>query len=157
KPTECTYKELIEKLRSNYTRFTFPSTEHFANELHDKSAKCKFSSNFYEEALITAFVDGLQNDHVGKHLMQRSLQNFEEIINTAKTIESILIEGSTIKSTSSEDLNLNKIIQHRKQYTNHHQKSIFFSCGSTDHPRSKCRFRNATCHKCNKEGHITKA
>ncbi|CAF1215956.1 unnamed protein product [Rotaria magnacalcarata] len=27
KPTECSYKELIEKLRSNYIRVTFPSTE----------------------------------------------------------------------------------------------------------------------------------
>ncbi|CAF3365123.1 unnamed protein product, partial [Rotaria sp. Silwood2] len=128
----------------------------FANDLRDKSTTCKFPSNFYEEALITAFVGGLHNDHVRKHLMQRNLQTFEETINTAKTIESILIEGSKIKNIPSDELNLNKITQHRKQHTNRYQKSICFSCGSTDHPRSKCRFRNATCHKCNKEGHITK-
>ncbi|CAF4723556.1 unnamed protein product, partial [Rotaria sp. Silwood2] len=104
----------------------------FANDLRDKSTTCKFPSNFYEEALITAFVGGLHNDHVRKHLMQRNLQTFEETINTAKTIESILIEGSKIKNIPSDELNLNKITQHRKQHTNRYQKPICFSCGSTD-------------------------
>ncbi|CAF4430287.1 unnamed protein product, partial [Rotaria magnacalcarata] len=172
KPTECSYTELVEKLRSNYARVTFPSTERikffakrqessqtlteFANELRDKSTTCKFPSIFYEEALITAFVGGLRNDHVRKHLMQRNLETFVETINTAKTIESVLIEGSNIKNTSSEDLNLNKINQHRKPPTNRPQRSNCLSCGSTDHFRSECRFRNATCHKCKKEGHIAK-
>jgi len=28
-------------------------------------------------------------------------------------------------------------------------------CGSTDHAANACRFREATCHKCNWKGHIT--
>ncbi|CAF5082520.1 unnamed protein product [Rotaria sp. Silwood1] len=49
-----------------------------------------------------------------------------------------------------------KIQQNDKQSTNVHHKSSCSSCGPTDHPRSKCRFRHVTCHKCNKEGHIAK-
>lgn len=172
KPTQCSYKELVEKLRSNYARVTFPSTERikffskrqesaqtltdFANSLRDKATKCKFPSDFYADALITAFVGGLHNDHVRKHLMQKNLETFEQTLTAAKTIESVLIEGSKVQNTSSEDLNLNKINKNRKQPMNLHPKSSCFSCGSTDHLRSKCRFRNVTCHKCKKEGHIAK-
>ena len=125
KPTECSYKELVDKLRSNYARLTFSSTERikffakrqessqtltdFANDLRDKTTACQFPSDFYEEALITAFVNGLQNDHVRKHLMQRNLETFEQTINAAKTIESVLIEGSTVRGGSNDDINLNKI------------------------------------------------
>ena len=31
-----------------------------------------------------------------------------------------------------------------------------FSCGNSDHTRSKCRFRNAVCHNCNGSGHIAR-
>jgi len=172
KPTECTYTDLITKLRTNYARITFPSTERikffakrqeagqsltdFANDLRDKSTTCKFPSNFCEKALITAFVGGLQNKHVRKYLMQRNLETFEETINTAKTIESALIEGSKVTTGSSEELNRNKINKHRKQSTNVQRKSTCLSCGSTDHDRAKCRFRNTTCYKCNKVGHVAK-
>ncbi|CAF2039059.1 unnamed protein product [Rotaria magnacalcarata] len=88
--------------------------------------------------------------------MQRNLETFELTINMAKTIESILIEGSKINKFSSEELNLNKINQSRKQSTDHQQQSICLSCGSNNHHRSQCRFRNVTCHKCKKEGHIAK-
>ena len=130
KPTECTYKELIVKLRSNYARITFPSTERikffahrqestqtltdYANSLRDKSTACDFPSNFYEEALITAFVGGLRNDHVRKHFMQRNLETFEQTINQAKTVDTILVEGSIMKNSSMEEANLNKIDKHRK-------------------------------------------
>lgn len=44
----------------------------FANCLRDKMETCKFPSDFYEEVLITAFVGGLKNEHVRKHLMQKN-------------------------------------------------------------------------------------
>jgi hypothetical protein len=172
KPNELSYKEVIDKLRANYVRVTFTSTERikffasrqesprtltdFANELRYKATTCKFPGNFYEEALITAFVGGLQNDHVRKHLMQKNLETFEDTLNMAKTIENVLIQGSYTKSISSEDLNLNKINKHVKPSTNFPSKQMCLSCGSTDHIRPKCRFRTAVCHKCKKQGHISK-
>ena len=85
KPTEHTYEEIIQKLRTNYARVTFPSTERikffasrqeasvtlmdFANSLRNEATVCVFPSDFYEQALITAFVGGLHNDQVRKHLM----------------------------------------------------------------------------------------
>ncbi|CAF5037834.1 unnamed protein product, partial [Rotaria magnacalcarata] len=92
---------IIQKLRTNYARVTFSSTERinffatrqessqtltdFANRLHDKTVTCKFPNDFYEEALVTAFVGGLQNEFVRKHLMQQNLEAFEQTLNAART------------------------------------------------------------------------
>ena len=172
KPNESTYSELLTKLRSNYKRVTFPSTERvkffatrqessqsltdFANSLRDKATTCSFPNDFYEDALIATFVGGLRNEHVRKHLMQQDLKTFEQTINSARTIESVFIEGSNIKDRSSSDLSLQKIQQRPKSSTTSNHKSICQSCGATDHPREKCRFRNAICNTCTKKGHIAK-
>ena len=72
RPTDCSYTEIIQRLRTNYEHVTFASTERikffgmkqsssqsltdFANQLRDKSSFCKFPADFFEDALITAFV-----------------------------------------------------------------------------------------------------
>ena len=125
KPTDYSYKELVIKLSTNYTRVTFASTERikffqtkqersqslqeFANLLRGKTTTCNFPAAFYEEALITAFVGGLTNEYVRKHLMQQNLESFEKTVNIARTIESVLIQGANVKSDVSEDLSLLKI------------------------------------------------
>ncbi|CAF2018933.1 unnamed protein product [Rotaria magnacalcarata] len=172
KPTEYTYEEIIRKLRTNYARVTFSSTERikffathqessqiltdFANSLRDKAVTCKFPNSFYEDALITAFVGGLKTENVRKHLMQQNLETFEQTINTARIFESVLIQGANDKNYLSEEFPVMKIQESHKQSSESHYKSACSSCGSTDHPRSKCRFLNVTCHKCNKQGHIAK-
>ncbi|CAF1132523.1 unnamed protein product [Adineta steineri] len=80
KPTECTYLDLITKLRTNYAKVTFPSTKRikffalrqesaqtltdYANVLRNKATTCQFPAVFYEQALITAFGRGLLNSSV---------------------------------------------------------------------------------------------
>jgi hypothetical protein len=173
KPTDYSYTDLITKLRTNYTRVTFDSTERikffqtkqegsqslpeFANVLRGKTTTCNFPLEFYEQALITAFVGGLSNEYVRKHLMQQNLETFEKTVNIARTIESVLIQGANVKGDLSEDLSLLKIHKQNKQTTNNKFKLICFSCGLTGHPRAKCRLRNAKCNICHKTGHIAKA
>ncbi|CAF1282102.1 unnamed protein product [Rotaria sp. Silwood1] len=98
KPTECSNSEIIQKLRTNYARVTFASTERikffatcqessqsltdFANSLRHKSVTCNFPNNFYEDSLITAFFGGLKNEQARKHLMQQNLETFEQTLNT---------------------------------------------------------------------------
>ncbi|CAF3495196.1 unnamed protein product [Rotaria socialis] len=172
KPNECSYQEIIQKLRINYARVTFSSTERikffatrqdssqtltdFANSLRDKTVTCKFPNDFYENALITAFVGGLKNDHVRKHLMQQNLETFEQTLNAARIFESVLIQGSNDRNDVSDELAVMKIQKQHKHAKNVHHKMVCSSCGSPDHLRSQCRFRHVTCHKCNKEGHISK-
>jgi hypothetical protein len=147
KPTDYSYTDLLTKLRTNYTRVTFASTERikffqtkqeasqslpeYANVLRGKTTTCNFPVEFYEQALITAFVGGLSNEYVRKHLMQQNLETFEKTVNIARTIESVLIQGAHVKSDLSEDLSLLKIYKQNKQTTNNRFKSICFSCGLT--------------------------
>ncbi|CAF1997518.1 unnamed protein product [Rotaria magnacalcarata] len=172
KPTECTYEEIIQKLRTNYARVTFSSTERinffatrqessqtltdFANRLRDKTVTCKFPNDFYEEALVTAFVGGLKNEFVRKHLMQQNLEAFEQTLNVARTFESVLIQGANVKRDPVEQFSVLKIQKKNKLVQSTRHKVTCSSCGSMDHPRSQCRFRNVTYHKCNKEGHLAK-
>ncbi|CAF3948225.1 unnamed protein product [Rotaria sp. Silwood2] len=172
KPNELSYSALILKLRSNYARVTFPSTERikffskhqqssqsltdFANALREQTSTCAFPEDFYEEALITAFVGGLRNEHVRKHLMQKNLETFQKTIDLAKTIESVFIEGSIVGERSSDDQCIQQIQKSSKRTTQIQSRRICQSCGASDHPRDKCRFRHAICHKCQKEGHLAK-
>ena len=172
KPAEYTYDEIISKLRTNYARVTFASTERikffslkqsssqsltdFANHLRDSSTTCKFPGDFYEEALITAFVGGLSNATVRKHLMQQDLETFEKTLNAAKTINSVLIQGANVERGGSDDILINKVQKRYAKTTKGDQKFSCSSCGSTDHPRHTCKFKDVVCHKCHKSGHIAK-
>ncbi|CAF1110241.1 unnamed protein product [Adineta ricciae] len=174
KPTESSYIELITKLRINYAKVTFPSTERikffairqvsnqsltdYANVLRTKATTCDFPEVFYEQALITAFVGGLRDEHVRKHLMQKNLETLEATINSGKTIESVFIEGANTKTQnhSNHETFVNKIDHRKKPDAKPKSKVTCGSCGSTDHDRSNCRFRKVTCHNCKKEGHIAK-
>ena len=165
KPAEYTYEAILAKLRTNYARVTFASTERikffsskqttsqtltdFANQLRDATTTCVFPPDFYEDALITAFVGGLSDAAVRKHLMQQDLKTFEQTLNIANTINSVLIQGNNIGSESSEDLTINKVQNRSSTYT-------CGSCGNSDHQRSACKFKEAVCYKCNKKGHIAK-
>ncbi|CAF1460993.1 unnamed protein product [Adineta ricciae] len=172
KPADFTYETILTKLRTNYARVTFASTERikffslkqsstqsltdFANDLRDKTTTCKFPMDFYEEALITAFVGGLLDAAVRKHLMQKQLDTFEETLNAANTISSVLTQGASVVRDGTEDLTINKI-QKRHGFPNKPTSSgDCLSCGSADHHRSDCTFKNALCFKCHKRGHIAK-
>jgi len=171
-PTESSYEDLVKKLRTNYAKVTFPSTERikffalrqesaqsltdYANILRNKATTCTFPIQFYEQALITAFVGGLKDEHVRKHLMQKSLETFEETINLAKTMESVLKEGANIRSVNaSNELMVNKLRKVDKPDSKSKQTTCS-SCGSKEHSRSTCRFSKVICRNCKKEGHIAK-
>ena len=174
KPNECTYSELITKLRTNYAKVTFPSTERikffairqdsaqsltdYANVLRNKATTCDFPPVFYEQALITAFVGGLKDERIRKHLMQKNLETFEATINSAKTIESVFIEGANtnVRNNSNHEDFVNKVDNRNKPDQKFKNKSNCASCGSNEHDRSNCRFRKVICHNCKKEGHIAK-
>ncbi|CAF3399832.1 unnamed protein product [Rotaria socialis] len=82
----------------------------FANGLRDNTVTCNFPVGFYEQALITAFVGGLRNEHViRQHLMQQNLEMFEQTLNSARTFESVLIQGANVKRDLSEDFSVMKI------------------------------------------------
>jgi hypothetical protein len=78
--------------------------------------------------MSTALVGGLR-----KHLMERNSETFEQTINTDRTIESILIEISTVRDDSSDNYSFNTIRKHSNPATNVNRKVSCASCGSTDH------------------------
>ena len=82
--------------------------------------------------------------------MQKELTSFKDTLNSVKTIESILIEGTREQANTFGDSSVNQIKIRQKSDSNHKYKSKCLSCGSTDHSRNDCRFRAVTCHNCKK-------
>ena len=171
-PTDSSYEDLVKKLRSNYAKVTFPSTERikffalrqessqslpdFANILRNKATVCEFPAPFFEQALITAFVGGLKDEYVRKCLMQKKLDVFEETINLAKTMESVLKEGANVRGgNASNELVANKLRKSDKLELKSKQLTCS-SCSSKEHSRSTCRFSQVIYRNCKKEGHIAK-
>ena len=126
---QCTYAELAAKRQEASKSIT-----DFANELRDKATTCGFPSSFYEEALVTVFVGGLQNDHIRKQLMQ-NLATLEETINLARIFETVLLESSSLKQKSSNDT---------QQVNKSSKTTTCVSCGSGEGNRQSSSARSKT-------------
>ena len=87
--------------------------------------------------------------------MQEELETFEKTLNSANIMNSVLVQGAGVDQNTSEDNLINKIHQALSS-TNKGDQKICFSCGSKDHLRMACRFKDVQCHKCHKQGHIAK-
>lgn len=164
KPNAFSYQNLLDILRSHYVRdsvsvptervkffakrqTTYQTITMFANDLRAKALMCGFPPSFHEQALITAFVGGLKNEEVRNHLMQQELKTFEATLNAARIMETVITEEPRLKRNSSQASSVREI---------NVVKSKCDSCGSMDHLRSHCCYRQATCHRCNKRGHLAK-
>ena len=171
-PKEFKYDELIEKLKKNYQRITFKSTERckffsvkqtpgqsltdFANIIKDISVKCQFPEIFYEDALITAFVTGLSDEALRRQLLQKDLKAFDSTVELARTAETII--SSTLNCTNTmvnKTINTQNRNPSRNQGNNPNSIKPCYGCGG-HHLRDKCRFKDAICYNCGKKGHISK-
>lgn len=184
-PREFSYEELISKLENNYKKVTFRSTEmfnffttkqitgqsiqDFANKLRDLSANCRFPEIFLDDALITAFTMGLQDNNIRIHILQENQIEFNKTIEKAKVLAGLY---STKQCNSYESHNVNytahKNNERRRSNSFSSNRSTFsqnssrnrnvtpcHSCGG-NHLRNNCKFRTAVCNTCNKSGHISR-
>ncbi|CAG9771454.1 unnamed protein product [Ceutorhynchus assimilis] len=170
-PKEYTFQQLIDKLDANYGRVTFISTERFkffsnrqakgqslndfANSLKDVTKKCDFPSNFYEDALITAFLTGIHSDSIRKQLLQKDLKRFSEALEAARTIEGLLCNNDNNNHLTLETNKINRMPFPPRNKNPNNTNSSCHSCGGM-HLRSNCRFKDAICNKCSTKGHIAK-
>jgi len=70
---------------------------------------------------------------------------------------SVLIQGANVEREAIEDTTVNKVQKRNTNIDKNNSSYYCASCGSTDHNRSECKFKDVLCYKCHKKGHIAKA
>lgn len=145
------------------------SVQAFVAELRKLAEHCDFGAQL-EERLCEKFARGINNVEVQRKRLARSdltLHQAVEIASTtmattqaAKELQSNGSLDNTPRQTAELHFSNSKSSHHRQAKTTpksrKHDSKTCGRCGGP-HASQSCKFKDATCYKCNKTGHIAKA
>ena len=179
-PSECTYDELVQKLKTHYTptklevaeSFKFhrcvqsdsESVTEYSTRLRGAATFCNFAA-FLKRALRDQFVCGVRSKDIQKKLLE-SDRDFQACIDVAVAAEAAAKESLVLSDSTPASVNVmgkqpkfNKDRYKSKQASNDSKTGSNYACYSCggNHFRETCQFRNATCSKCKRKGHISTA
>ena len=124
------------------------------------SADCKFAGNL-EDRLCDQLVSGLRCDITRTELFGKQDLTYKIALETALAREcaerdAARVFGATASTTTSSDVH--KIGQETKStskpFNRPQNRHKCIHCGKSNHASDNCFYRDATCHNCNKKGHI---
>ena len=170
-PSEKSYQELCAILQKHFSpapleiveRFKFHKRNQGQGEtiaeyiaaIKRLSQHCNFGDNL-QDALRDRFVCGLKDEATQKRLLQEPTLTFDKATAMAQAIETAHRDAAEIHGHGTIQDSVHKLSKSHhhnkpKQQTVHPPCQ---SCGKTNHARSNCFYRQATCKKCSKVGHI---
>ena len=133
------------------------SVSEFVVRLKKLASTCSFGA-FLSEALRDRLVSGLhpKMSRTQRHLL--SLRDLTYAVAHDKCIADEMAGKANIEhmgdSASSEAEKVQQVVSGRNKIQNGRNADKCKSCGSMQHRSESCKFRNATCHHCQKKGHI---
>ena len=153
----------------------------YSARLRRMAATCNFGDNL-TRALRDQFVTGIRYAETRKKLLGKD-NSFDEVMKIALADEAAVREtsqlASSVNSVQSRVHKVQKTVAKGRQQpvfqkpvfqnsanSTHPKNSlpghshqftgyICRSCGKGNHRRADCRFRDATCHRCSRKGHIS--
>ena len=158
----------------NYKQQEGQKLSDYLAELRKLAATCDWSEDQLSENLRDKFVMGIHNERLLQQLLtQDHRKALDDLVEIARTFE--VAEKESLREQRTAQLAILLQYQLQQQTTKPQRKQFRHnpctrgnskrqnlqsgrtgqcaSCGG-NHWRSTCRFRNAKCHKCNKQGHI---
>ena len=148
----------------------------YSARLRHLASSCNFGE-FLNRSLRDQFVCGIRNPATRKKLLSED-RTFQKAIQVATADEIAAKESMQVQQQLSQPVNavaedppalpsrrisstppaLPPVGRQRSFPKSPRQSTSYtcFSCGNSDHTRSKCRFKNAVCHNCNGRGHIAR-
>ena len=162
KPATKTFDEIsnhFEPKRSVITeRFHFHKRDQATDEtisdfdaaLRKLAAHCEFGGTL-QETLRDRFVCGLRHEAIQRRLLSESSLTYKKALEIARGMEAADKDTKSFKMT---DPMIKKI---ESQSPEKAANRICYRCGRSNHSPMKCKFKDATCHKCRKPGHIAPA
>ena len=165
KPDTKSFKELTDVLLSHFgpkpvviaERFYFHSrsqkpTESIAQflaELRRLATYCEFKDHL-DDALRDRLVCGLANRGIQRRLLSEPNLTLTSALEIAQGIEAA---DQNARKLNKGDSEINRV---NTRTNDKPARKPCYRCGGTDHAASSCRFIQATCHKCQKRGHIAR-
>ena len=123
---------------------------------------CKFGDNL-NEMLRDRLVCGINNEQLQRWLLAEPNLTFAKAMEISWTLETTTEEVRVLQrdASSVESLAVNVLSNTNtadttiRQTANWMPTNPCYRCGEA-HQAAKCKFKQATCHKCKKKGHIVK-
>ena len=157
----------------NYKQQEGQKLSDYLAELRKLVATCDWSEDQLSENLQDKFLMGINNERLLQQLLtqyhRKALDDLVEIARTFEVAEkeslrraedSSTSNPSTVSVAATNSKATKKTVpsqptrgNSKRQNSQSGRTGQCASCGG-NHWRSTCRFRNAKCHKCNKQGHI---
>ena len=169
-PGTKTFAQLTTILKSHYNptpiqiaeRFRFhkrdqkegESIRDFNAAIRKLSEHCGFTD--LSDALKDRLVCGLRNEQIQKKLLTEKDLEYDSALSTALAMETAAKDAIELRKHQSV---------HKVKVTpkSHQEKNKVkgtkpcYRCDGKNHSPDECYFKNETCHKCKKKGHIKKA
>jgi Aspartyl protease len=130
-------------------------------ELTNKLRDCGYTTSIlhqkpYDRALRDAYVMGVHSPKIRQALLKEldpKLDTVENIIRTAEQLEADIRRFDPTNSATSSVAKIQRPPAHRK-FTASSQQNTCATCGSTEHARSNCRYKDFACNYCHRKGHL---
>ena len=168
RPRDKTYEELLEVLKRHYDpqplvigeRFKFyqrsqkpgETIADFIADLRRLSIRCDFD-DFLDQALRDRFVCGVRNEALQKKLLTEVDLTMKRAQEIALSMESADLSAQNLKGDSTPAETLNLVHPSSASTIAPVKLGPCYRCGRR-HDAKSCKFKEATCHKCGKLGHI---
>ena len=141
-------------------RHTEESVAAFVSELRSIAAKCEYSEQLNDN-LRDRLVAGINDDKIQQRLFQDANLTFQTALDRALAMETAsknvrdISQTAQAKYTSVSGTSSSTVHRLQKRHFDRSKKmeTICFRCGRKHNPND-CWYKNATCNKCGKIGHI---
>ncbi|GFR63427.1 hypothetical protein ElyMa_001894800 [Elysia marginata] len=155
--------EIVERFKFHKrSQETGENVADFIAAIKRLSEHCNFGA-VLQTTLRDRFVCGLRDEAIQKQLLQERDLTFEGATNLALAMEMANRDAHDLHSSADKSIHKIGIKTPGTGQTgtptprNQSSRPSFpscLSCGKTNHKRSNCYFKDATCNKCHKKGHI---
>ena len=169
-PHEKSFEDLCKLLKGQYKpkrlmvaeRFRFHNAKQapgqsicdFAAHLKKLAVYCEFTLNQPQDSLRDRLICGLLSESIQKKLLARNY-TFQQALDVALAEEAAA--RNVRDMTTVEGKAVNRMVSSRKMQKSRKPSNTTRRCdrcGLTNHSRDECRYKNATCYKCKKVGHL---